>query len=89
MTAINMHDDIFDHIKQFQFYQEVKGKLEFRYIPKERVSENIALDIKKRLFVKLGDDVDLIMKKVNEIPLTPRGKHRFLIQKMKIDFGDV
>lgn len=22
MTAINMHDEIFDHVRQFQFYQD-------------------------------------------------------------------
>ena len=27
MTAINMHDDIFDHIKQFQFFQELLHRL--------------------------------------------------------------
>ncbi len=38
--------------------------------------------------VKLGDDVELRMERVEEIPLTPRGKHRFLIQKMQIEYGD-
>ncbi len=89
MTAINMHDNIFDHIKQFQFYQEEKGELTFRFIPRETCDAQAVRDIKSRLMVKFGDDVDLKMEPVTEIPLTQRGKHRFLIQKMKVDYGDI
>jgi len=46
-------------------------------------------NIKNRLMIKLGDDVELIMQEVSEIPLTKRGKHRFLIQELKLDIGDI
>ncbi len=88
MTAINMHDDIFDHLNQFQFYQEEKGRVTFRYIPKDKLSDDDRNDIRKRLMVKLGDDILLDMEAVENIPLTQRGKHRFLIQNMDIPFGD-
>ncbi|MDH5770421.1 MAG: phenylacetate--CoA ligase family protein [Candidatus Bathyarchaeota archaeon] len=88
MTSINMHDDIFDHIKQFQFYQEQKGRAAFRFIPKNTCNNEVVNDMKRRLMVKLGDDVELEMEAVDEIPLTSRGKHRFLIQKVNIEFGD-
>ena len=89
MTAMNMHDDIFDHVKQFQFYQEKRGKLSFRFIPRETCNDNVVQNIKSRLMIKLGDDIDLKMEAVDDIPLTERGKHRFLIQKMKIEYGDI
>jgi len=89
MTAINFHDDIFDHIKQFQFYQEEKGKVTFCYIPKPTLNNSILHDVRRRLLVKLGDDMELELKAVNDIPLTQRGKHRFLIQKLHIEFHDV
>ncbi len=89
MTAINMHDDIFDPIKQFQFYQREKGVVVFRYIPKGSLSSDVIENIRKRLLVKLGDDVDLIMQEVNDIPPTARGKHRFLVQELKLDIGDL
>jgi phenylacetate-CoA ligase len=88
MTAINMHDDIFDHVKQFQFYQEKEGQVIFRYIPTDSCTDKIVSTMKKRLLVKLGDDVELIMEPTKEIPLTQRGKHTFLIQKVKLEFGD-
>lgn len=88
MAAMNMHDDIFDYIKQFQFYQEKKGQVFFKFIPKAGCNKKIIENMKKRLLVKLDDDVGLIMEPVNRIPLTARGKHRFLIQKMEIEYGD-
>lgn len=89
MTAINMHDDIFDPIKQFQFYQKEKGVVTFRYIPKGKISNGKLKNIKARLLIKLGSDVDLLMKEVREIPPTKRGKHRFLIQELKLNIGDI
>jgi len=88
MTSVNMHDDIFDYIKQFQFYQEKKGEVYFKFIPKETCNRRIMKNMQKRLKVKLGEDVDLIMKAVKDIPLTRRGKHRFLIQKLQVSYGD-
>ncbi len=88
MTAINFHDSIFDHINQFQFYQEEKGKVLFNFIPKEQFSDEDAQEIKNRLLAKLGNDVDLAMKAVDDIPLTKRGKNRFLIQKIPLDIHD-
>ena len=88
MTAMNMHDDIFDQIKQFQFYQNEKGIIIFRFIPKEKYNNNITEDMKARLKVKLGSDIELIMEPVEKILPTFRGKHRFLIQELKVAFGD-
>lgn len=88
MTAINMHDDIFDHIKQFQFVQEEKGLITFHYVPKPTCSDAIVADIRMRLFVKFGEDMDLATRAVDEIPPTKRGKHRFLIQRLPVAAHD-
>ena len=88
MTAINFHDDIFDHIKQFQFYQEEKGRVTFRYIPKATCDQAVLGDVRRRLLVKLGNDVYLDFEAVDDIPPTQRGKHRFLIQKLSLQYGD-
>lgn len=85
MTAVNMHDGIFDHIRQFQFFQERRGIVTFRFMPRESCDETVVQDMKARLIIKLGDDVELKMERVKEIRPTPRGKHRFLIQRMKLD----
>lgn len=89
MTAINFHDDIFDHFFQFQFYQEEKGRVILRFIPKESFNEHLLIDIRRRLLAKFDNDLFLEFQSVNDIPLTSRGKHRFLIQKMDLPFGDI
>jgi phenylacetate-CoA ligase len=89
MTAINFHDDIFDHIQQFQFHQRLKGFATFRFIPKKTCAPAIVADMKRRLLVKLGEDLVLEMNEVADIPVTGRGKHRFLIQELSLTYGDV
>jgi phenylacetate-CoA ligase len=88
MTSLNMHDDTFDEVKQFQFEQSTKGNLEFHYIPKSSWCNDAAAKIRKRLLLKLGPDVDLSMSPVDSIPLTNRGKHRFLVQHLELTYGD-
>jgi phenylacetate-CoA ligase len=88
MTAMNMHDDVFDKLKQFQYYQDKRGVVEFRYIPKGELSAKDVAVIGQRLKVKLGKDVDLSFRKVSNIPLTGRGKFRFLVQELDLKYGD-
>ena len=88
MTAMNFHDDIFDVLKQFQFYQDTPGAVVFRYIPKQTGSSAGMEEIQRRLLKKLGDDIRLTLEEVAEIPFTPRGKTRFLVQKLPIAFHD-
>jgi phenylacetate-CoA ligase len=88
MTAVNMHDETFEAIRQFQFFQEQPGKLVLRYIPKISCSPTALSDLIARLRVKIGDDVELELKQVDDIPLTGRGKHRFLVQMLPLRYGD-
>ena len=87
-SMLNMHDETYDHIKQFQLYQKEPGKVVFRFIPKESCSEQVVQDMKARFLPKLGDDVELKMERVEDITLTPRGKHRLLVQEMKLKYDD-
>ena len=87
MTAVNMHSDVFDNIKQFQFFQEEKGKVFFNIIRKNSYTEKDTEYIHRELNKKLGNDMDLIIHFVDHIPLTKNGKYRFLIQKLPINLG--
>jgi len=88
MTAINMHSDVFDNIKQFQFYQEKTGEVVFKIIKKNSYSNKDTALIRRELMKKLGQDMALNIVFVNQIPKTPRGKYRFLEQKLEIKYGD-
>ena len=85
-SMLNMHDDSYDHLKQFQFHQRVREKVIFRYIPKSDGATKQIAGIKQKLQNKLGNDIELIMEPVDEIPLTARGKHRLLIQELDLKF---
>lgn len=88
MTAINFHDDIFDHILQFQFHQREQGRVTLRYIPKPSCTSEELQRMRVRLMVKLGSDVELMLEPVTDIALTGRGKHRFLIQELSLKNHD-
>ena len=89
MTAINMHDDIFDGLRQVQFFQETPGEVMFHYVTKNgSLPATEEVKIRQRLVVKLGEDVALKLQPVAEIPRTKSGKFRFLDQRLSIQYGD-
>lgn len=85
MTAINMHDDIFDNINEFQFYQNKPGLVIFKYIPTQHINDTIVNNMKHRILKKIDYDIKLTMESVDIIPKSNRGKHTFLIQKLNIN----
>lgn len=82
MAAMNMHSNVFDNVKQFQFYQDKKGEVVFRIIKNNLYSEKDSRNIKQELYKKLGENIDLKLEFVDEIQKTFRGKHSYLIQKL-------
>jgi len=88
MTAINMHSDVFDNIKQFQFYQDKKGGVIFYVVKKNTYTKRDTEYIKRELHKKLGDDMKLEIRFVDHIPRTKSGKYRFLIQKFPMEFAE-
>jgi len=84
MVALNMHSDVFDNVKQFQFYQDSPGKVIFKVIKKDTYTEKDTRYILQELQKKMKNQVDIAIKFVNEIPLTDRGKYTFLAQKLSI-----
>ncbi len=89
MTSINMYDDVFEPIKQFQFRQKEAGKLVFAYIPKEsQCTREVVMRMRDSIADKFDNDMDVECLAVDDIPMTGRGKHRFLVQELEITHGD-
>jgi phenylacetate-CoA ligase len=82
ITALNMHSSIFDNVHQFQFHQKEKGKVELRIVPKPAYSTRDSEAIVAAFTEKMGDTMDLELTFVNELPLTERGKFRFIVQNL-------
>ncbi|NLD46443.1 MAG: phenylacetate--CoA ligase family protein [Clostridiaceae bacterium] len=86
ITALNMHSDIFDHVKQFQFYQDTKGICQFNIVKGENYSDCDEKRIYNELKKKLGDDIELKICYKDSIARAKSGKYRFLDQKLKTGF---
>ncbi len=83
ITSMNMHSDIYDNVKQFQFYQEKKGEVIFRIIKMDSYSDKDIDRIKRELLKKLGNNFNLKIEFVEKIPRTPRGKQKYLSPFLK------
>jgi phenylacetate-CoA ligase len=84
ITSINMHTDAFDRVMKFQFLQEEKGRLALSIVKGEGFSLDDAAGIREAILGKVGSELDVEVRIVDEIPATTRGKHRFLIQRLPI-----
>ena len=78
LTAVNMHDRIFDGLLAVQFYQNVAGEVEVRCQRGPAWSGDLG-GIQRGLEMKLGDDFVLTLKLVDEVEKSGAGKHKWLI----------
>jgi len=88
MTAINMHNSLFDNIRQFQFYQDRIGEVDLNLVRAESYTEYDDIRIQSEIGQKLGNRMKLTLKYCDEIPRTNSGKFRFLIQKLPVKYND-
>jgi phenylacetate-CoA ligase len=83
-TGLNPHSDIFDNVIQFQFLQKIPGELILYLVRRSSYSEDDTNRILRELQKKLGNGFKLKIKFVDNIPRTPSGKHRYLVQELKL-----
>jgi phenylacetate-CoA ligase len=86
ITALNTHSDIFDNVKQFQYYQDSLDKVILRIVKKGTYSSTDMGKILRELEGKLKNQIKLEIQFLTEIPRTDRGKYKFLVQKLQIDY---
>ncbi len=82
LTAINMHDLIFEGLMAVQFYQEREGEVEFRYQPGPNWDSSRIEPMRAGLLKKLGDDFTLVLREVKEVEKTSAGKQRWLMSTL-------
>lgn len=82
LTAINMHDDLFEGLVSVQFRQTRPGEVCFAYQPATTWRPQRIGTIGEGLLHKLGDDFTLEFQQVTEIEKTPGGKHRWLVSEL-------
>lgn len=82
-SAVNVHDDTFEDVLQFQFLQEEPGRATLRLVPaNSRLNPE---ELVRRLNLRLQGRVELKSLLVEEIKLTARGKSVFVDQRIRCD----
>ena len=89
VTPINYESEAFENIRQFQLYQEEMGELIMKVVKKPAYTEEDTRQLTRELRWQLGDEVNVHVRFVDEIPRTEGGKFRYLIQKLPISIGDL
>ena len=82
------HFEAFSRVKEMQLVQEREGELVVKIAPTPQYSENDQQEILSKMQKAVGNSLDINFEYVDHIPRTQRGKYRFLIQKLPIEFGN-
>lgn len=82
-TALNVHDDAFAQVRQFQFYQDTPGRAVLRILPGTGFGDAAGERIRRSLGRKLEGRVQFDIQLVDSIPLSPRGKAIYVDQRIR------
>ena len=83
-TAVNMHDDTFERVRQFQFRQAAPGKAILRIVPADDFTPADRKRIEQSLARKLDGQIAFDIELCDEIALTARGKCTYVDQKLDL-----
>ena len=83
-SAINMHDDTFDDVLKYQFFQDTPGEAIIKVVVNEGFSDIQKIRIEKNIGQKLDGKVIVKVEVVESIELTERGKSVFVDQRIKL-----
>lgn len=81
-TALNMHDDTFMRVRQFQFSQHQPGQAVLRLVPARGFGEEDAARIRRNFARKLNGQLTFSIEMVDAIPLSARGKAIYVDQRI-------
>jgi len=78
IAALNMHGEIFEYVARYQYYQDEPGRCVLRVMTTPGFSESDEAAILEAYRAKVGDELDMSVEVVDDIPLTERGKLKLL-----------
>jgi len=84
-SALNMHDDTFDRVQRFQFFQDTPGQAVLRVIPSASFTDADLAMIRDRMARKIDGRFAFTVERVDEIPLSSRGKSVFVDQRIAVE----
>ncbi len=82
-TAVNLHDDTFDHVLRFQFRQERAGHAVLRLVRGQGFSERDLARIRQRVAERLQGRLTLDVELADQIALSKSGKAIYVDQRLE------
>ncbi len=83
-TALNMHDDTFANVRQFQFYQDSPGRAVLKIVPADGFSKQDEQRIIRSLARKHDGRLDIDTALVDSIRLSSIGKAIYVDQRLEV-----
>lgn len=80
MTALNIHCDALSHVKKYQFRQAKPGSCYLLLVPASGFEVKDQQNIHHAFQQKVGNELIIKCLLVDDIPLTKRGKHEFIVK---------
>ena len=84
MSAINVHSGNFKNVFRYQFYQDTPGEAILKIMPTKKFSEKERKAILREFNNKFNGNVGIEAILVKDIPLTKRGKYKFIDQNCSL-----
>ncbi len=85
MTALNTHSPAFDRVERFRIRQAQPGKAVVLVVPGEGFGESDRQAIAREYGERSADSVRFEVQEVDDLPLTGRGKFKFIEQLIPDD----
>lgn len=82
MTALNIHCDVLNGVRRYQFFQSTPGKCTLKLMIDENFDASLIPKITNLFQAKVGTSLSITTQIVSDIPLTNRGKHRYIISEL-------
>jgi phenylacetate-CoA ligase len=82
MTALNTHSAAFDHVERFRIVQDRPGEATVLVVPGAGFTPGEAEAIAAEYTRRAGGAIRFAAQVVGELPLTGRGKFRFIEQRI-------
>lgn len=90
MTTLNVHDDTFEKVREYQFHQSIQGKATLCVVPTIPLDENEKQRIVANMNKRLQGQVTLDLEIRTDIAKTAEGKQPRVIQKCtSIDHSNI
>jgi phenylacetate-CoA ligase len=89
LAALNMHGTLFDTVRRYQYFQDTPGVCEVRLMIAPGFTPAAHEEIVRAYQAKVGSELDIVVRVVEDIPLTARGKLKLLVSTLTHDSGAV